>query len=142
MLSAFRLRLLLATGLALNSCTDAPPTTTVVGTTKSPDGKKALTVFAVVPGSILDDYLAVNISEPGAPYSEAQTVASFSDATELRAYWTQTGQPVLTVGAMTGTILPLERTSGSVVCQDDYKCPKRPVNNPSVAVPEVPDHLR
>lgn len=117
MLSVFRLCLLLATGVALNGCADPPPATKVVGTVKSPDGKQALTLFAVVPGSILDNYLAVNISEPGAPYSEAQTVASFSDATELRAFWTQTGQPVITAGAMTGTTFPLGKDCGLVVCQ-------------------------
>ena len=135
---ALRLSLLLATAITLNSCTGSQPTTTVVGTAVSPDGRQALTLFAVVPGSILEDYLALNLSQPGAPYSERQTLASFSSASELRAFWAQTGRPVIVARALTGTVFPAGKAARLVVCRDGHNCPNLEANAPRVSVRSYP----
>ena len=110
----------------------------VEGTAVSPDGKKALTLFAVVQGSILDDYLALNLAEPGALYSEGKTVASFSRATELRAFWTPTGQPVLVARNLTGTIFSYGKSSRLIVCQDGQSCPELRDNSPHLTMAGYP----
>lgn len=138
MFLALRLGLVTLTAIALSGCTRPASTTTVLGTIVSPTGKQALTLFAVVPGSILDDYLALNLSEPGAPYSEKQTVASLSRVTDMRAFWTRTGRPVLAARDLAGTVFAHGKASQLMVCRRVETCPKMPANSPRITVATYP----
>ena len=62
---AFRLAVLLSVVIA-TGCSSPEPTVKTVGSAVSADGKRVLTLYAVVPGSILDDYLALNLARQGA----------------------------------------------------------------------------
>ena len=92
----------------------------------------------VVPGSTLDDYLALNLSKPGAPYSEQQTVASLSEASEIRVFWTRRGRPVLMARQLTGTVFTYGKVSRLMVCEHLDHCPSLPADALHVAVAKYP----
>lgn len=125
---------LIVAATVLGSCTRPAPTITVLGTVVSASGKQALTLFAVVQGGILDDYLALNLSEPLAPYLEEQTVASFARASAMRVFWMQTGQPVVVANDLAGTVFAYGRASQLVMCRHPDRCPELLANAPPVAL--------
>lgn len=122
----------------VGSCTKPAPTVTALGSVVSADGKRALTLFTVVPGGILDDYLALNLSKPGASYSEHQTMASFSRASALRVFWAATGQPAVTGLHLEGAIFKYGKSSLLVVCGYPNPCPSLPTNARQVYIDEFP----
>lgn len=93
---------LLAAVASLASCGD--PDARLVGKVASPDGEQVIALYYVVPGSIQREYLALNVAPPAASYAPRDSVASFRKATELRAYWTADGRPVVVVRSMDGSI--------------------------------------
>lgn len=138
MIAELSLGLLLVAATALGSCTRPVPTTTVLGTFVSPDGKQVLTLFAVVPGSILDDYLALNLSKVGGQYSSEETVASFSRASEMRVFWKQTGRPAAVAKDLAGTIFAYGKASRLIVCRQVDHCPSMSADGPFATVAKYP----
>ena len=106
---------------ALMSCGD--PDARLIGKVESPDGKRELSLYYVVPGSILDEYLVLNVAPRGEPYAPDDSVATFAKANDLRAYWAADGRPVIVVKAMDGGIR--ERVPELSVCVgNEVKCVK------------------
>lgn len=102
MLMRILLLALLPSLAILSGCSD--PVTKLIGSAASPDGKHEFTLYEVMRGAMASNYLALNVATPDAPYSPDDSVASFHKASDLRAYWTADGRPVLVVRSMDGGI--------------------------------------
>ena len=118
---AFRLAVLLSVAVA-TGCSSPEPTVRTVGRAVSADGKRVLTLYAVVPGSILDDYLALNLARPGANYSAEDTVASFSEVSDLRIFWTRTEKPALHAKRLEGVVFVHGKPSELLLCESLSEC--------------------
>jgi len=87
---------------ALVGCSE--PDANLVVKAVSPDGKRVIAAYHVVPGSILDEHLVLTVAPASAAYRPDDSVASFAKVTELRAYWTADGRPVIIAKTMDGAI--------------------------------------
>ena len=112
MLMRFLMLALLPSMAILPGCSD--PETKLIGSAASPDGKQEFTLYVVMRGAMASEYLALNVAAPNAPYSPDKSVASFHKATDLRAFWTADGRPVLIVRSMNGGIF--DDISEMMVC--------------------------
>lgn len=109
---------LIAPAALLTACSE--PDRRVLGKAVSPDGKLAITFYHEVHGSILDDDLVLTIDAAGAPYRQGTSIAGAKVATDLRAYWTADGQPVLAAKTFDGWIYatPSHHSPQLLVCVD------------------------
>lgn len=98
-----RFLLAIATAVfALAGCGE--PERKLVGKSVSPNGKLALALYHEIPGSIIDDRLIMTIAPPNADYSADTSVAGISVASNLRAFWTPDGRPVLAASSLRGWV--------------------------------------
>ena len=111
---------LIAILVQLTSCGE--PDHRVLGRAISPDGKRAITFYHEVRGSILDDNLILTIDVPTAPFRQDTVIAGAKVATDLRAYWTAEGQPILAARAFDGWIYatPNRHSPQLLVCIDAH----------------------
>ena len=105
---------LLSSLLAVAGCSD--PKRKLIGQALSPDGKLALTLYHEVPGSIIDDTMVLTIAASDAPFSANASVAGIKTATNLRAYWTAEGRPVLSAQSLNGWVTSEPSRSSLRVC--------------------------
>ena len=88
--------------LALAGCSE--PERKLIGKSVSPNGKLALALYHEVPGSIIDDRMVMTIAPPNAAYSADDSVAGISVVSNLRAFWTRAGRPVLAASSLRGWV--------------------------------------
>ena len=105
---------LLLSFLAVAGCSD--PKRKLIGQALSPDGKLALALYHEVPGSIMDDTMVLTIAASDAPFSAKASVAGIKTATNLRAYWTADGRPVLAAQSLNGWVTSEPTRLGLRVC--------------------------
>ena len=134
---AFRLAALLFVAIA-TGCSSPEPTVKTVGSAVSADGKRVLTLYSVVPGSTLEDYLALNLARPGGTYSPEDTLASFSEASKLRVFWTQTGRPTLIATRLEGVVFVRGKPTELLLCESVQNCPAPDAKRKPIAIERYP----